>query len=73
MAEAAPKEKWKMARYRPTMDFAKVNSCTIFIYAVKICCQAKMVIGLPSGAKAEELDPQDIHEKFVKKLAQVTT
>ena len=32
-----------------------------------------MVIGLPSGAKAEELDPQDIHEKFVKKLAQVTT
>lgn len=32
-----------------------------------------MVIGLPSGAKAEELDHQDIHEKFVKKLAQVTT
>ena len=30
-----------------------------------------MVIGLPSGAKAEELDHQDIHEKFVKKLAQV--
>ena len=32
-----------------------------------------MVIGLPSGAKAEELDHQDIHEKFVKKLSQVTT
>ena len=29
MAEAAPKEKWKMARYRPTMDFAKVNFCTL--------------------------------------------
>ena len=31
-----------------------------------------MVIGLPSGAKAEELDHEEIHEKFVKQLAQVT-
>ena len=30
-----------------------------------------MVIGLPSGAKAEELNHEIIHEKFVKKLAQV--
>lgn len=32
-----------------------------------------MVIGLPSGAKAEDLDHEDIHERFVKKLSQVTT
>ena len=30
-----------------------------------------MVIGLPSGAKAEELNHEVIHEKFVKQLAQV--
>lgn len=42
------------------------------INEMKINCQAKMVIGLPSGAKAEELDHEEIHEKFVKKLAQVT-
>ena len=30
-----------------------------------------MVIGLPSGTKAEELDHEIIHEKFVKQLAQV--
>ena len=49
------------------------RTCTKKLFVVKISFQAKMVIGLPSGAKAEELDHQDIHEKFVKKLSQVTT
>ena len=34
--------------------------------------QAKNVIGLPSGAKAEELEHEEIHKQFITKLAQVT-
>ena len=41
MAEA--KEKWKMARYRPTMDFAKVISFTLSMvdYESKPLCRQK--------------------------------
>ena len=30
-----------------------------------------MVMGLSSSVKAEELDPEELHDKFVKKLALV--
>ena len=33
--------------------------------------QAKMVLGLSSATKAEELDSEDIHKKFISKLALV--
>ena len=74
MADAqAPKEKWKMARYRPNMDFAKVMFIFVwYFFENMLKYQAKNVIGLPSGAKAEELEHEEIHKQFITKLAQVT-
>ena len=74
MADAqAPKEKWKMARYRPNMDFAKVMFIFVwYSFENMLKYQAKNVIGLPSGAKAEELEHEEIHKQFITKLAQVT-
>ena len=69
MAEFNSKEKWRMAKFRPAMDFGKV--CFDFMIKWAKYVQAKMVIGLSSSTKAEELDQEEIHQKFVKKLALV--
>ena len=43
----------------------------IIYYTSIMYVQAKMVLGLSSATKAEELDSEDIHKKFISKLALV--
>ena len=43
----------------------------IYMYHCIMYVQAKMVLGLSSATKAEELDSEDIHKKFISKLALV--
>ena len=109
MSKSSTNDKWRMARFRPAMDFSKVGSflrsvlcgkggnkdnqkvgCAgqswpilcifgrqkyeiwmIIYYTSIMYVQAKMVLGLSSATKAEELDSEDIHKKFISKLALV--
>ena len=70
MASAGEAKKVKMGRFRPNMDFTRVNS-TQLMKRSGPKTQAKNVLGISSNMRIEEIMPDDLHSKFVSQLNKV--
>ena len=65
------KDNQKAGQYWPILFLGDKNMKSGWSFTSIMYVQAKMVLGLSSATKAEELDSEDIHKKFISKLALV--